>query len=71
MADACGRQTKQDKMRNRAKLVGSCIFISMIVNSKEKILMDLLSEKGGRITAKEASLAGIHRMFSVYYYGIR
>lgn len=35
----------------------------MIVNSKEKILMDLLSEKGGRITAKEASLAGIHRMF--------
>ena len=25
--------------------------------------MDLLSERGGRITAKEASLAGIHRMF--------
>ena len=41
----------------------SCIFVSMIVNNKEKILMDLLLEKGGRITAKEASLAGIHRMF--------
>lgn len=41
----------------------SYIFICMIVNSKEKILMDLLLEKGGRITAKEASLAGIHRMF--------
>lgn len=35
----------------------------MVVNSKEKKMMDLLSEKGGRITAKEASLAGIHRMF--------
>lgn len=35
----------------------------MIVNNKEKILMNLLSERGGRITAKEASLAGIHRMF--------
>lgn len=45
------------------KILISCIFVSMIVNSKEKILMDLLSEKGGRITAKEASLAGIHRMF--------
>ena len=45
------------------KILISCIFISMIVNSKEKILMDLLLEKGGRITAKEASLAGIHRMF--------
>lgn len=41
----------------------SCIFVSMIVNNKEKILMNLLSERGGRITAKEASLAGIHRMF--------
>ena len=41
----------------------SCIFISMIVNGNEKRLMALLSEKGGRITAKEASLAGIHRMF--------
>ena len=39
------------------------IFISMNVNSKEKILMNLLSARGGRITAKEASLAGIHRMF--------
>lgn len=45
------------------KILISYIFISMVVNSKEKILMDLLSEKGGRITAKEASLAGIHRMF--------
>ena len=45
------------------KILISCIFISMIVNSKEKILMDLLLEKGGRITAKETSLAGIHRMF--------
>ena len=45
------------------KILISCIFVSMIVDSKEKILMDLLSEKGGRITAKEASLAGIHRMF--------
>ena len=41
----------------------SCIFVSMFVNNKEKILINLLSEKGGRITAKEASLAGIHRMF--------
>ena len=41
----------------------SCIFVSMIVNSNEKRLMALLLEKGGRITAKEASLAGIHRMF--------
>lgn len=41
----------------------SCIFISMIVNGKENILMALLTEKDGRITAKEASLAGIHRMF--------
>ena len=41
----------------------SCIFISMLVNNKEKILINLLSEKGGRITAKEATLAGIHRMF--------
>lgn len=41
----------------------SFIFISMFVNNKEKMLMDLLSAKGGRITAKEASLAGIHRMF--------
>ena len=41
----------------------SCIFVSMIVNNKEKILMNLLLEKGGRITAKQASLAGIHRMF--------
>ena len=41
----------------------SCIFVSMVVNNKEKILMNLLLEKGGRITAKEASLAGIHRMF--------
>ncbi len=41
----------------------SCIFISMIVNNKEQKLMGLLSERGGRITAKEASLAGIHRMF--------
>lgn len=45
------------------KILISCIFISMIVNSKEKILMDLLLERGGRITAKETSLAGIHRMF--------
>ena len=45
------------------KILISCIFVSMIVNSKEKILMDLLSEREGRITAKEASLAGIHRMF--------
>lgn len=41
----------------------SCIFVSMVVNNKEKILMNLLLEKGGRITAKQASLAGIHRMF--------
>ena len=41
----------------------SCIFVSMVVNNKEKILMNLLLEKGGRITAKETSLAGIHRMF--------
>lgn len=41
----------------------SYIFISMNVNGKEKILMNLLSERGGRITAKEASFAGIHRMF--------
>ena len=41
----------------------SCIFVSMFVNNKEKILMNLLLEKGGRITAKQASLAGIHRMF--------
>ena len=41
----------------------SCIFISMIVSNKEQKLMGLLSERGGRITAKEASLAGIHRMF--------
>ena len=45
------------------KVLISCIFISMIVNCNEKRLMALLSEKGGRITAKEASLAGIHRMF--------
>ena len=45
------------------KILISCILVSMIVKSKEKILMGLLSEKGGRITAKEASLAGIHRMF--------
>ncbi len=41
----------------------SCIFVSMAVSNKEQKLMGLLSEKGGRITAKEASLAGIHRMF--------
>ena len=41
----------------------SYIFISMNVNGKEKILINLLSERGGRITAKEASFAGIHRMF--------
>ena len=41
----------------------SCIFISMVVNCNEKCLMALLAEKGGRITAKEVSLAGIHRMF--------
>lgn len=44
-------------------LLISYIFISMLVNNKEKILMNLLLEKGGRITAKEASLVGIHRMF--------
>ena len=44
-------------------ILTSCIFISMLVNNKEKILINLLSEKGGRITAKEAALAGIHRMF--------
>ena len=44
-------------------ILTSFIFISMFVNNKEKMLMDLLSAKGGRITAKEASLAGIHRMF--------
>lgn len=45
------------------KILISCIFISMIVSNKEQKLMGLLSERGGRITAKEASLAGIHRMF--------
>lgn len=45
------------------KILISCIFISMIVNNKERKLMGLLSERGGRITAKETSLAGIHRMF--------
>ena len=40
----------------------SCIFVSMIVKNKEQKIMDLLSEKGGWITAKQASLAGIHRM---------
>lgn len=45
------------------KILISCIFISMFVNNKEQKLMGLLSERGGRITAKEASLAGIHRMF--------
>lgn len=49
--------------RALTKILISCIFISMIVSNKEQKLMGLLSERGGRITAKEASLAGIHRMF--------
>ena len=35
----------------------------MNVNSKKEHLMELISNRGGRITTSEAKLAGIHRMF--------
>ena len=39
------------------------ILIRMNVNSKEEILMELFSERGGRVTVRDAELAGVHRMF--------
>ena len=66
--DCCGftlvrREGMMIELIVLTNILTSCIFISMIVNDNEKRLMALLSEKGGRITAKQASLAGIHRMF--------
>ena len=39
------------------------ILISMFVNNKKENLMELISNRGGRITTSEAELAGFHRMF--------
>ena len=35
----------------------------MVVNNKKEHLMELISNRGGRISTSEAELAGIHRMF--------
>lgn len=51
---------RKDKLTNIRTF---CILIRMNVNSKSKILMGLFSERGGRVTAKDAELAGVHRMF--------